>query len=331
MERAFYRQAFLDRQADQIEATLSALAVPARVDGGVVKEDRVQYHLTPALGTRKEDLLRVADHFADGIGVDDLRVDQAQEGFTVEVPFQRATGLRLLPLLHAMGALEPMSAAIGMTEEGHPLILDFSLPETWHVLAAASAGAGKSELLRTMLISLALTTRNSQVRFLGIDLSGRELSLLDALPHALTDLATSPEYAVELLVWLSEEVDRRVMASFDRPHLMLFIDNLTDLLHALGPESIQTVEHVLARGPETGVHLVVTCPALRDPWVEKLFQGRPVVRAVEPVKSGEGERQAGLFRFETHRFNRTVEVAWLSLRDLDAAVRLARSGWRTHG
>ncbi len=331
MERAFYRQAFLDRQADQIEATLSALAVPARVEGGVVKEDRVQYHLAPALGTQKDDLLRVADRFADGIGVDDLRVDQAQESITVEVPFQRATGLRLLPLLHAMGTLDSMSAAIGMTEDGHPLVLDFNLPETWHVLAAAPAGAGKSELLRTMLVSLALTTRKSQVRFLGIDLSGRELSLLDALPHALTDLATSPEYAAELLVWLAEEVDRRVMASFDRPHLVLFIDNLTDLLHTLGLESVQTVEHILTRGVEAGVHLVVTRPALRDPQVEKLFRGQPVVRAFAPVDGDDGEHPAGLFRFETRRFNRTVEVAWLSLRDLDAAVRLAGAGWRTHG
>lgn len=331
MERAFYRQAFLDRQADQIEATLSALAVPARVEGGVVKEDRVQYHLAPALGTQKEDLLRVADRFADGIGVEDLHVDQAAERLTVDVPFQRAAGLRLLPLLHAMGSLEPMSAAIGMTEDGQPLVLDFNLPATWHVLASAPAGAGKSELLRTIIVSLALTTRNSQVRFMGIDLSGRELSLLDALPHALTDLATSPEYAAELLVWLSEEVDRRVMASFDRPHLMLFIDDLVDLLHALGSESVQTIEHILARGAEAGVHLVATRPALRDPLTEKLFKAQPVVRAHAPVGSDAEKHPAGLFRFETRRFNRLVEVAWLSLRDLDTAVRLARSGWRTHG
>jgi S-DNA-T family DNA segregation ATPase FtsK/SpoIIIE len=331
MERAFYRQAFLDRQADQIEATLSALAVPARVEGGVVKEDRVQYHLAPSLGTQKEDLLRIAERFADGIGVDDLRVDQSEENITVEVPFQRATGLRLLPLLHAMGALDPMSAAIGMTEDGHPLVLDFNLTETWHVLAAAPAGAGKSELLRTMLVSLALTTRKSQVRFLGIDLSGRELSLLDALPHALTDLATSPEYAAELLIWLSEEVDRRVMASFDRPHLVLFIDDLTDLLHTLGSESVQTIECILERSVEAGVHLVVTRPALRDHQIERLFRGRPVVRAIAPVARDAREQTAGLFRFETRRFDRVVEVAWLSLRDLDAAVRLARAGWRTHG
>lgn len=331
MEGALYRQAFLDRQADQIEATLSALAVPARVDGGVVKEDRVRYHLTPAVGTQKEDLLRVADRFADGIGVDDLRVDRAAEGFTVDVPFQRAVGLRLLPLLHAIGSLNAMSAAVGMTETGHPLVLDFSLPETWHVLATAPAGAGKSELLRTILVSLALTTRRSQVRFLGIDLSARELSVLEALPHALTDLATSPEHAAELLVWLSGEVDRRVMASFDRPHLLLFIDDITGLLHALGTESAQTIEHILARGAEAGVHLVAAQPALRDPRVDRLFNGRPVVRAVAPVSGAAQEPSAGLFRFETRRFDRTVEVAWLSLRDLDTAVRLARAGWRTHG
>jgi DNA segregation ATPase FtsK/SpoIIIE-like protein len=331
MERAFYRQTFLDRQADQIEATLSALAVPARVDGGVVKEDRVQYHLTPAIGTQKEDLLRVADHFADGIGVDDLRVDQDAEGFTVDVPFQRATGLRLLPLLHAMGTLDAMSAAIGMTEDGHPLVLDFSLPETWHMLATAPAGAGKSELLRTILVSLALTTRNSQVRFLGIDLSGRELSLMDALPHALTELATGPEYATELLVWLSEEVDRRVMASFDRPHLMLFIDNLIGLMRALGAEGIQAIEHVLIRGAEAGIHLVAAQPELRDPQVERLFNSRAVVRAIAPVDSAGEKQPAGHFRFETRRFNRMVEVAWLSLRDLDTAVRLVLAGWRTHG
>lgn len=328
MEGAFYRQAFLDRQADRIEAKLNALSVPARVEGGVVKEDRVRYHLTPAVGTRKDELMRVADRFADGIGVGDLRVEQTAEGFTVDVPFQRASGLRLLPLLHTMGSLDAMSAAIGMTEGGRPLVLDFSQPQTWHMLAAAPAGAGKSELLRTMLVSLALTTRDSQVRFLGIDLSGRELTLLEALPHALTDLATGPEHAAELLVWLSEETDRRVMASFNQPNLMLFIDDLDDLLHALGSESVQTVEHILTASAEAGVHLVAAQSALRDARIERLFSRLAVVRAHAPVTGhGEGQR-AGLFRFETRRFNRTVEVAWLSLRDLDTAVRLAQRGWR---
>jgi hypothetical protein len=103
------------------------------------------------------------------------------------------------------------------------------------------------------------------------------------------------------------------------------------LLHTLGLESIQTVERILERGVQAGVHLVVTRPALRDPQIERLFRGRPVVRVIAPVASDAGKQPAGLFRFETHRFDRVVEVAWLSLRDLDAAVRLARAGWRTHG
>ncbi len=52
MERAFYREAAFNQQANQIESALTHLALPARVAGGVIREDRVRYHLTPAVGAQ---------------------------------------------------------------------------------------------------------------------------------------------------------------------------------------------------------------------------------------------------------------------------------------
>lgn len=323
MERAFYPEAMFDQQADRIESALTRLALPARVDGGVIKESHVRYHLTPAIGTRPLEVMELAEDVAQEIGVQDVRVVREAGELAIEVPLERAVGLQLLPLMQTLPRLQPLSAVVGMNRSGRPLLLELDRISSWHVLIQAPHGTGKSELLRTLCISLALTSRPAQVGFLAVDLSGRELSHLDSLPHTLADVASDAAYARELLLWLIEEMERRSQSGIRQPHLMLFIDDVDPLQDQLGADLAELLEAILRDGPRSGVHLMAaSCRLTVGNGVPAGASQMAVV-----VEAPSGAKQGS---FHLRMASETVrsEAAWLSARDLDSAVRLIRSGLR---
>jgi DNA segregation ATPase FtsK/SpoIIIE-like protein len=323
MERAFYSEAMFDQQADQIESALTRLALPARVDGGVVRENHVRYHLTPAVGTQPLEVVELAEDVAQEIGVKDVRVLREAGELAIEVPLERASGLGLLPLVHALPRMQPLSAVVGMSRSGQPLLLELEQTASWHVLIRAGAGMGKSELLRTLSISLALASRPAQVGFLGIDLSGRELTHLDSLPHTLTDVATNAEYAEELLQWLVEEMERRMRAGIYLPHLVLFVDDMDRLRDRLGAKLDQLLESILVDGPRSAIHLFA---AAREAVAGRGLLARASTSAA--WIEGYTEERRGSFHIRCGAESVQADAAWMSASELDSAVRLVRSGLR---
>ena len=168
-------QVWQDRQAVRIARTLSSLELPVRVNGGQVREGRVRYHLTPMGATQAEALESVEQAVATALGAKQVRVAREVGGVALEVKSEPESQLRLLPLMHAMGQLKPLTAVLGMATAGYPLTLSLVDPTSQHLLVEGPTGSGKSELLRTLLISLALTSRPSQLQVLAIDPSGRPL------------------------------------------------------------------------------------------------------------------------------------------------------------
>lgn len=238
----------------------------------------------------------------------DRRMDRLQ-------PHAAQEHRRLLPLLRMTGPQGALTALLGLGESGRPLAVKLRNPSTWHLLVEGEAGSGKSELLRSALLSLALNSRNAELQVLGIDLSGNQLSVIEALPHALTDLATEAGFAAEILFWLLEEAERRVACSIKRPDLVIFIDSLDWLDDRRHAAQFRTLERIVGLGPRCGVHLVgaIETASRRLPNMGR-FPG--VARAVAPRPS----RQAGEFELISARSRRLLHAAYLSAYDLQRAV-----------
>lgn len=332
MGGSFTTRLYLDQQADQIEQALSSLELPARVQGGKVSSNWVRYHLTPVSGTRVDQVVRAADAVAEAIGVTELRVAEEPRGMAIDIPLKHGTELRLLPLLQAIPGQTALTAVAGMITSGTPLILNLKKQSTWNLLVSAPKGCGKSELLRTLMISLALTSRRSQLNLLGIDIGGRELAVLEALPHSLTDLATEPVFANELLIWLAEEIDRRLVSGVKEPHLVLVVDELGWLATNTEKEAFPALTRIATHGIEAGVHFIAAAQAPLSGMLSGLINCRGMVE-VAPVESviTAGEMVTGRFQFASKVDVNVADIAWLSLRDLDTAARLAAAGWRAIG
>ena len=246
-------------------------------------------------------------------------------------PQAHGVELRLLPLLHAMPGLLPLTGVVGMSAIGNPLTLNLENKATSNLLVFGPEGCGKSELLRTLMLSLALTSRHSQVNFIGIDIGGREFAVLEALPHAITDLATEPGFAMDIILWLREEIERRKTVGVTRPHLTLFIDDLGWFIQSRDAEVIAALSAIVRLGQDVGVHLLAASHTPLPPALRKLLHHRGMVEAVAVREQSRSGSKVGRFRFTAGRDTSVADTTWMSAHDLDTAVRLVKAGWRAAG
>ncbi len=237
---------------------------------------------------------------------------------------RRATGLRqvadpptlpLLDLENGLGSRRPLAAVVGVTHGGRPLVIDLLSPGTSHVLVVACAAWGKSTLLRTLVGSLCLGARPWQMGVLGMDLSGRELSILEAVPHNIAPMACDVSEAASLLAWLEEETRARLDRQIASPAILLVMDDMGWLADPDQASSLPRMARILKIGRQAGIHVLA---AIRQPLPEELAPLLDVQGSVLAV-GGDGLIR-GVFTFRTRGWQTTAQAAYLPARDLNRLV-----------
>lgn len=230
--------------------------------------------------------------------------------------------LPLLELERAVGELPALSAMLGITSRGVPLIVDLVRPETGHILVFGPEGVGKSTLLRTAMASICLHTSPSQVGLFAIDLSGVQLSLFEAIPHRLAPLACEVDDACQLLTWLEGEVEDRLERGIHSPALVLTIDDLDWVSDPDQVQSLHSLRAILRIGVAAGLHVLAAGSRLAG-FLRHPDQGGVVFAT---STSGEWARSPGDFVFKAENWTASAQVASLSALDLNQLVVRLRGG-----
>lgn len=282
----------LEFQSNHIERVLAAHRLPAQVQGGTVTPRAVRFNLTLALGGKLTQLRRLSEELALALGAPDVRVTREGETLALEVPRADFKPVRLLRLLRSVPEMPPFTATLGLADDGRPLLLRLSSPTVAHVLIAGTTGSGKTELLRALLASLALTHKQSQLQLVLIDPKGRGLEPLSGLPHCLTPLITEVGEAVDCLELLLEEMLKRDAARVTLPRVVIAIDELAELLMMGGARAENALTRLAQRGREAGLHLVAGVQKPAASMVGTLLKANFPTRLVGRVSSAEDSRVA---------------------------------------
>jgi S-DNA-T family DNA segregation ATPase FtsK/SpoIIIE len=165
-----------------------------------------------------------------------------------------------------------LAAPVGETEAG-PLVLDL-VADGPHGLVAGTTGSGKSELLRTMVASMAASVDPTGLNFVLIDYKGG--SAFDAcaeLPHtvglvtdldahlgerALVSLEAELRYREGCLrrVGASDIAEYRELSDVPLPRLVVIIDEFAALAKEL-PAFVASLVDIAQRGRSLGVHMLL--------------------------------------------------------------------------
>jgi DNA segregation ATPase FtsK/SpoIIIE, S-DNA-T family len=282
----------LEYQADQIERVLYSHRVPCRVLGGVVSPRWVRFEVVPALGARISQVSHLSEEIALWLGSRAVRVQRQGSRVHIEVPREEADMVHLLSLVTRLGEMPRQSAVLGLDDAGVPLLLRLPSPEVCHVLVAGTTGSGKTALVRSMLVSLALHNRQGEVQLVIIDPKGRGYGMLNGLPHLLQPVVSEVQAACQLLDSLVQEMVQRDREGAQEPRLVVVIDEMADLVTAGGQPVTQAITRLTQRGREAGIHII---GCTQKPTVEaigSLVKSNFPVRLVGSVASPEDGRVA---------------------------------------
>jgi len=316
----------LELQSDRIEMVLTSHKAPARVTGGVVTPRAVQYHLAPALGTKISKVQALADELALALGVSNVRVSRQGGSVQLEIPRDDAQTVKLLPLLAQLSSgrgdggphssnvhknathtpLPPYTAVLGLCDDGAPLLMRLSSPDVAHVLISGTTGSGKTALCQTMILSLAMMHRRSQLQFVLVDPKRRAFAPFASLPHLLRPVIGDVTEAVDALGEVVRLMDVRGQddgrtkrqggvaptLSGVEPRIIVVLDELADLMQTGGPALADPLTRLAQRGREAGIHVIACTQKPSSQVMNTLIRANFPARLVGKVVSPEDARVA---------------------------------------
>ena len=203
------------------------------------------------------------------------------------------------PLWAARPATDRLRVPIGIDEDGATVELDIKEPAQGgngpHGVLIGATGSGKSELLRTLVLSMAITHSSETLNFVLVDFKGGATFIgLDQLPHTsalITNLADEVALVARMQESLQGELVRRQEllrragnfssaleyenarakgASLDPlPTLFVVVDEFSELLSA-HREFIDLFVMIGRLGRSLGVHLLLASQRLDDGRIHQL-------------------------------------------------------------
>ena len=174
---------------------------------------------------------------------------------------------------------ESLAAPIGVTASGKPFMLDIhSKAHGAHGLIAGTTGSGKSELIQSWILSMALNYHPYDVNFVIIDYKGGSMAkLLEPLPHVVSTLTNIDANINRSLVSIEAEIKRRerlmsenhvnTVGQYQRlfksgmvkepmPHLIIVSDEFAELKNE-EPDFMDALTSFARVGRSLGIHIVL--------------------------------------------------------------------------
>jgi S-DNA-T family DNA segregation ATPase FtsK/SpoIIIE len=274
-----------------IEATLEEFNVDASVTGYTAGPTVTRFEIEIGSGVKVNRVLSLANEIKYALASGELR-------FLAPIPGRSAIGVEvpnrtrhLVTLGDALRSKEaqhskhPLMVALGRDTSGEPVMVN--LADMPHLLIAGATNSGKSSCINSMVTSILMRARPSQIRLILIDPKRVELTHFAGVPHLLTPVVTVPKKAASALGWVVREMEMRyeILAHFGQrnldfyneavargavvkrgddepdprplPYILVVIDELSDLM-MIAPRDVESaICRIAQMARAVGIHLVI--------------------------------------------------------------------------
>ena len=269
-------QSNIEERSDLLEKVFADFNIQISVVNVKLGPVVTLYEILPAAGIKINTIINLADDISRSMGVGAVRIAQifGTQYLGVEVPNDQRESVTIKELLsnqNFKSTTHKIPICIGKDISGNIEVIDLS--KTPHLLVAGTTGSGKSVFINTLLASLLYKFSPSQLRLILIDPKMLELSVYNDIAHLLTPVVTEPKKAIIALKWVCKEMERRYSmmneegtrnlegynqkASEKLPYIVVFIDEMADLMMTAGKEVEHYVQRLAQMARACGIHLVM--------------------------------------------------------------------------
>ncbi len=236
------------------------------------------YEFEPAPGIKINRVVSLSDDLALALKAPGVRVStiSGKSAIGIEVPNRLRDTVSLREIISSDSFKKnhsKLTLALGKDIFGIPVVAD--LMKMPHLLVAGATGSGKSVSINSMVMSILYKASPKEVKMLMIDPKLLELSAYEGIPHLISPVITNPKEAAEALCKMVFEMENRYrllaqksaknienynkLVSEDEqlPEIVIFIDELADLMFASANEVEDAIARLAQMARASGIHLVL--------------------------------------------------------------------------
>ncbi len=312
-----------------LQQTLDDFGVEAKVDGYMTGPVITLFEVSLAPGVKISQIGSLATDIARSLAVSGVRIVPPRFGkdtVGIEVPNLDKEIVRLKELMRMKPTAEKkmrLPMYLGKDAGGDAIVED--LAKCPHMLIAGTTGSGKSVCINTIILSLLMTRKPEDVRFILVDPKMVEMAAFEKLPHLLCPTINDMKKAEDILEWATEKMDERYellreagvrnIDSFNKlskdqiyerfgaeteeeraqavihlPSFVIIIDELADLMMTSSKEVEGFIIRIAQKARAVGIHLVLATQRPSANVVTGLIKSNMPCRVSFRVASGQESR-----------------------------------------
>jgi DNA segregation ATPase FtsK/SpoIIIE, S-DNA-T family len=299
-----------DAIGEELISTLQSFGISVDYHGAAVGPAFIRVKLKPHLGVKINALLKLSADLQVQMGLANPPLIAPQAGYvSVDLPrpdrqiasFEDYIRPQFLP------PTVPIKIAIGVSIEGELVEADLSDPNTCHFLVGGTTGSGKSEFLRSLLLSLLNRHSPQHLKIALVDPKRVTFPEFEKMPWLYAPVVKDSDRAIELMEQLVAEMESRYhqfekagcadLSGYNQrstvilPRIVCIFDEYADFMaeKEIRTSLEQSIKRLGAMARAAGIHLIIATqrPEAKvvTPIIRSNLPGRVALRTASEADS----------------------------------------------
>ncbi|MBW4635204.1 MAG: PD-(D/E)XK nuclease family protein [Iphinoe sp. HA4291-MV1] len=299
-----------DEMGQDLVNTLQSFGIGVDYHGAAVGPAFIRVKLKPLLGVKVNSILKLSADLQVQLGLANPPLISPQAGYvSIDLPrldrqvakFEDYIKSQTLP------ATAPIKIAIGVNLEGQLIEADLSDPNTCHFLVGGTTGSGKSEFLRSLLLSLIFRHPPAHLQIALVDPKRVTFPEFEQMQWLYSPVVKESDRAIELMEKLVTEMESRYqqfekakcadLSTYNQrspqplPRIVCIFDEYADFMAEKESRTAleQSIKRLGAMARAAGIHLIIATQrpeaGIVTPIIRSNLLGRVALRTASEADS----------------------------------------------